>query len=198
MKRILAMLAGASALSGAALAQSDLESAIEAALACRGIAGDAERLSCLDAAAGSLQSARDKLVADKAGKSEGLLARFGLRGDDDEEDKVEDEARGAPKAETVEEFGAEGIFAERHAKLEEKLDEIEGTVTRIVINSRKEATLYLDNGQVWRQQAADNKILTATDKDDSYPVTIKRSTFGSYIAKVGGGLNRSIRVRRIK
>lgn len=194
MKRILAMLAGASALSGAALAKSDLESAIEAALACRGIAGDAERLSCLDAAAGSLQSARDKLVAGKADKSEGLLARFGLRGDGDD-DEVEDDA--VPNVETVEDFGAEGIFAERHAKLEEKLDEIDGTVTSIRLNSRREATLYLDNGQVWRQVSADDKMLTASDKDDPYPVTIKRSAFGAYIAKVSG-LNRSIRVRRIK
>lgn len=192
----VAACVAAGLLGGAAAAEADLEAAINAAVACRAISSDGERLSCLDAAAGGLEAARNELIANKEDKKEGMLARFGLAGDGDDDDKNEDKDNRPVIVETVADFGAEGIYEERHAKLEKKLKEITATTTKITI-TRKRATLYLDNGQVWRQLDADNKVLTLTDKTDPYPVEIGRSAFGAYMAKVGG-INRTIRVRRIK
>ncbi len=198
MKNLLAGLAAivAAGLGGVAAAQSDLESAINAAVECRSIADNGARLTCLDTAAGALAAARDKLVSAKTEKKHDLLADFGLRGGDDEDKEAEKTGKKSRMKETVEEFGAEGIYEERQARLDDKLKEITATTTKITV-SHNEATLYLDNGQVWRQLSADNKVLTYTEKTEAYPVEIKRSAFGAYTATVKG-LNRSIKVRRIK
>ncbi len=205
MKRIIAALASAGVIGfgGIAAAEPNIDKAIDAAIACRSIGADADRLACLDAAATSLEAARSGVALRKAEKKQKKkadeLAQFGLRGADreiEEEADVE-EALEASTTETADEFGAEGIFQARHARLDKKLSEIAATSTKITLNSRRQATLYLDNGQIWRQLSADNRMLTATDKSDPYPVVIKRSAFGNYTATVVG-IDRTIRVSRIK
>ena len=149
----------------------------------------------------SLDAARNKLSlqkAEKKDKNTDQVTQFGLHAADEEQEAEEDAERTeTAKTETVEEFGAEGVFVERHAKLDKKLREITATTTKIDVNARREATIFLDNGQVWRQLASDNNTLTVTDKTGPYEVVIKRSAFGNYVATVAG-IGRSIRVRRVK
>jgi hypothetical protein len=195
MKRLFAVVPAAFifGFAGAAAAESDLEEAIEAAIACRDIAADGDRLACLDAAAGALSSARERLVQEKADRKRGLLADFGLRGDDDEDDE-EDKPR---VKETEADFGAEDVPELRAEREEEQLDEVVATATSITVNSLNEATIHLANGQVWRQLESDSTVIPRPKKGQSYAVVIRRAAMGSYLATIEG-MRRPLRVRRLK
>lgn len=57
----------------------------------------------------------------------------------------------------------------------------------------EDTTFELDNGQVWQQSTTGRFLYGGPDR----PVTIQRAAFGSFMLSPDG-LNRSIRVKRIK
>ncbi len=75
-------------------------------------------------------------------------------------------------------------------------DEIEGiqaSISKIEKSSRGQRTLYLDNGQVWRQVGSSSQPrLKPGDK-----ITIERGALGSFVLKPADS-NRSMRVRRLR
>jgi hypothetical protein len=191
MKRLflLSFIAAAGAC-GLAQAASPVEKAIDAALGCRSIADNTERLACFDGAMSGIDSARTEHAAEtaakKAAKEKKKKDDFGLKG---REVVVLDN--------TEENFGGEAVPEVRAAQEAKRLKSIAATATSIKVNSLKQATLTLDNGQVWKQLESDNVSLPPMREGKSYAVTIKRGTMGNYMAVIED-LNRSIRVTRIK
>ncbi len=189
-----ALVAAALLLGGTALADaSSLDKAVDQAISCREIAEEAARLACLDEAVAGLAAAKGRVAEDraeeKAKKEKKKLADFGLRGDDKD--------GGDLIARTPEEFGGETVPEVREAMEAKRLKEITGTATSIKLNALKVATLYLDNGQVWRQLESDSITIPHISAKKSYGVTIKRGAMGNYMATIEG-LPRSIRVTRVK
>lgn len=175
-----------------AQAKTSLSSAVDAAIACRSLADDAARLSCLDAAAAKLAEARAPAAAESASAS----AEFGLSGGAKSPTANAAEMTARSPEQEIADFGAEAVPSLRDARADEQLHEISANAT-MSMNSRKVATLYLDNGQVWRQLNSDSYSLPYPKDDATYKVVVKRTSFGNYIAYVGD-YRRSIRVRRIK
>ncbi|SNT68419.1 hypothetical protein SAMN06297382_0921 [Amphiplicatus metriothermophilus] len=181
-------------LTGSALAQEPpMEKAIEEVLACIAIASDEQRLACLDAAAARLARAKAEAVQQKT--ADAAFSRSDIAPENNE--------AGAPRevvgtvTQSIEEFGAESVHELRAEKKKESLREITAAATSIHLNSRRRATIYLQNGQVWRQLDSDSAFHGHVTPNRSYVVTIKRAALGSYIAKVEG-FSRPIRVKRIK
>ncbi|MEQ1930583.1 MAG: hypothetical protein ABL957_08620 [Parvularculaceae bacterium] len=172
------------------LAASSVDKAIDAALACRTVADNAARLACFDGAVAGVDSAKAERSAElqekKVAKEKKKREDFGLKGGDV-----------VVMADTEENFGGEAVPEIRAAQDEKRLKTITATATSIKVNSIKQATLVLDNGQVWKQLESDDENLGHPKDGKPYTVTIKRATFGNYMATVEE-LNRTIRVTRVK
>ena len=177
-------------LAGGALAASSVEKAIEDAMACRSIAEDAARLACFDGAIAGIDAAKiaraEEAAEKKAAKEKKKKDDFGLKG-----------REVVVMADTAENFGGEAVPEIRAAQEEKRLKEIAAMATSIKVNSLKQATLTLDNGQVWKQLESDTVSLSPPKDGKTYAVTIKRGTMGNYMATVEGN-SRAIRVTRIK
>lgn len=198
MRRLAIVLTGFSWLCASGAAAS-VDDAVEQALACRAIADAAARLDCLDKAIAGLASAREQAVIDeeaaKVAAAERKKEEFGLSG-------AEVEKKGGPPpddfiARTPEEFGGEAVPEIRQAIESRRLKEITATATAITVNSIKQATLYLDNGQVWKQLESDSVNISHARPNRAYGVTIRRAALGNYRATIDG-LSRTIRVTRVK
>ena len=75
-------------------------------------------------------------------------------------------------------------------------DEVEGIqagISRIEKSSRGQRTLYLDNGQIWRQVGSSSQPHLKTGER----IIIERGALGSYILKPADS-NRSMRVKRLR
>lgn len=173
---------------GPAFAASPVDEAIDKALACRDVADNIERLACFDGAVAGVENAKALRAAEvkekKAAKEKKKKEDFGLRGQDV-----------VVMADTEENFGGEAVPEIRAAQDEKRLKEISATATSIKVNSLKQATLVLDNGQVWKQLESDNVSIQSAKAGKT--VTIKRAAMGNYMATVEGSA-RAIRVTRIK
>lgn len=189
-KKLFATAVVACAAAAPALAASPVEKAIDAAMACRTMSDNAQRLACFDAAMGGIETAKaeetTRFAEKKAAKEKKKKDDFGLRGNDV---LVMDN--------TPENFGGEAVPEIRAAQEEKRLKAITATATSIKVNSLKQATLTLDNGQVWKQLEADTESLPRQADGKSYAVTIKRATMGNYMATIEE-LHRTIRVTRVK
>ncbi len=190
MNRMLLLSIIALGAAAPARAASPVDEAIDRALACRGVSGDAARLACFDAAVAGVENAKAlraaEAAAKKAAKEQKKKEDFGLKG-----------ANVVVMADTEENFGGEAVPEIRAAQEERRLKSITAVATTININSLKQATLTLDNGQIWKQLESDDQTLPRTSDGKSYGVTIKRSAMGNYMAVIED-LHRSIRVTRVK
>ena len=173
----------------AAAAQPNETEAVDDAIACLNITDDGERLSCLEKAAKTLQVTRIVREEEAAAAKENEKANFGLAGVDD---KAPDQV-----AETADDFGAENIPEVRREKENKRLKSINAKIVEIRLNRIGDATVYLENGQVWRQLDSDNKKLVFGNSDRLLTAKVKRGIMGNYMLIVNE-LRRTIRVERIK
>jgi hypothetical protein len=99
----------------------------------------------------------------------------------------------APSAENM--FGANSDMGSRHPQAEvkrEELKQISGTVTSLRRGDDGMIHLTLDNGQVWRQQDSDVRLMVA----EGDTITIVRASMGTFrITDKSGRFARFKRVR---
>lgn len=173
------------------------EQAVADAVSCRAIADDAARLACLDNASDAL--ARTLIVRESGdGEREPYEA-----GDDQAGDKAalasaapaEAPATAQPDDEAA--FGAERLVAKARARDENRRRAISAQIAEIVVDPFEKLTVTLDNGQVWRQLASDERIVRFSGETEVYTATISRGVFGNYFLKIVEN-GRVIRVRRIR
>lgn len=166
------------------------DAALGRALECRSLSEDGARLACFDAAFSGIEQT-DR----KAGKDE-TPELFGLAPEDETSKRKRKGDDLGFVAQTPEEFGAENV-PELRAKAEEKrLKSIVYKATKITTNSRNVVTIYLENGQVWRQLTSDSAIFYPKQNKE-YQVEIKRGALANYMASIQG-MTRPLRVERIK
>lgn len=200
---------------GGGVSQLDRQ-AIADTVSCREIASDADRLACLDNASEALartlivresaDGAREPYEArgDDAGKTAALASASSIA--DPEADPVADPIAGpdaspeAPAAGQLDDeaaFGAERLVARAKAKDENRRRAISAQIAEIVVDPFEKLTVTLDNGQVWRQLASDERIVRFSRDTDVYTAEISRGVFGNYFLKIVEN-GRVIRVRRIR
>ncbi len=169
--------------------------AVVATVSCRDIIDDAERLACLDNA--SNQLAKTLIVRENAdGTREPYF---------DEDDFIIAAAPEAPKIEekpntskqAEDEFGSERIKAARTRQEKERPQSINVQISEIVVDPYNKVTVTLENGQVWRQLAGDDRTVRFPSPHKIYTAEIKRGVFGNYFMKIIER-DRTIRVRRIQ
>ena len=146
---------------------------------CADITDSAERLKCFDAA---VPRARSALAAppEKPKDEGGILQWFGFPRPDKPVVKAED-------------------FGKPPAPPEEpkEITEITSTVLEFAKNPLGKAVFVLDNGQVWRQLAADNSTILEPSSGVKMKVTIEKGILGSYNLTIDGR-NGLIKVSRLK
>jgi len=100
---------------------------------------------------------------------------------------------------TPQQFGSEGLppppAAPGVPPPPQPLDHITAAVSSVTINGVGFFTVYLDNGQVWRQTEGGDQARFSKDRKNQ--VTITRGILGSYSLKIND-LVHTYRVKRIK
>lgn len=178
MRRILCLMSLAVLWGGAAGAQeSPAPGALEALLACRGLADGSARLACFDKAASGLAAAQAGgavVVVDRAKVEAARRQAFGFTLPSLAD--ILPEARPGAPSETS-----------RDAVLKQ----VEAGVVSARPGRDGKWVLTLDNGAVWRQ--TDTESLLREPRPGSR-VVIKAAALGSYLVSVDG--QRSFRARR--
>ncbi len=185
---IAAFCAGALSI---ASAQPSEAQAVDAAIACRDITDDLERLACLDAATETLvvtRIVREEAIEEKKREERTFFGLGGRKNKQDDDPLV---------AETPQDFGGEYLPENIKKRDEKRLKQITAKVAEFSVNQYGKVTVTLENGQIWRQLNSDSKRLVFSRKEKLYTAKVKRSTFGNYLLTVKE-LGRTIRVRRIE
>ena len=139
-------------------------------VACQSITGDAERLACYDRQVAAMQAAeRDDsiVVVDREEVREAERGLFGIR---------------LPR---IRLFGGDD---------EDRIDQIESTITRVSGSRTRGWTFRLENGSLWTQ--TETRDQTSRAPREGHSVVIRRAALGSFRAEIDG--MRLIRVRRIE
>ncbi len=142
-----------------------------ALISCAAIAVDADRLACYDRAVIGL-SAEARAISEHRAAATARLAAEKARADAlaaEERAKTEAEAKRAN-------FGSEGLPAPIRPSDPEAIDEIETTLTEVLVNRAGQNTYLLGNGQLWRQ--IDGDITYNIRPGEG--VRIVRASMGSY------------------
>jgi hypothetical protein len=143
-------------------------------MACVGIARDADRLACFDAALAKASPQAKAVAAARAAESAQIAAAEAAAAATAAKAKAEADA--AKKAEA---FGGESVASrgkERFAPPEGELQEIETGITEILTNQSGLGVFLLENGQLWRQ--VDTSPMPRVKDGDR--VTITRAPLGGY------------------
>lgn len=163
---------------------SKADAAVDAALACRGIADSAARLACLDKATAAI--AETRIIREDAADAAAAPS-----------DADAAATKAAQQAPTTDDFGKEQLKEVRRARsAEHESRRLTATIVEARFNPYKVVTVTLDNGQVWRQLNSDDEKLFLKD-GKLYTVGIKRGVMGNYLMTVNEA-KRTIRVRRIQ
>ncbi|MEQ8434866.1 MAG: hypothetical protein RIA71_11540 [Oceanicaulis sp.] len=187
-------LAAALAISStAALAQDQAgPDSVSALLACRDQADAQARLACQDAAiaafAAELDSGRLEIVSAEPSRS--AIARFTGLLQRDEPDATQ---AAQANQEAVQDDGSVAVFDE-----DGEVDEMRGlAVARVTTNRFDQLTVYLENGQVWRQTETDFVSAPNDDELGDLTATIERGIFGARFMELSHN-GRRFRARRIQ
>lgn len=192
LKAKVMLLTALSALSAPALAEDESAGGpVDVLLACRDIAVAQARLSCQDEAlatlAGALESGRIEVIDREAEARTSALQRFsGVF-------RREAETPAAPaEREEVLENGAVAVFDSSG-----DVEEMRGlAVARVTTDRFDTLTIYLENGEVWRQ--AENRFISAPREADmdGLTATIERGVFGARFMELSHN-GRRFPVRRV-
>lgn len=188
---------------GSGVSQFDRQ-AVADTVSCREIENDADRLACLDNASEAL--ARTLIVRESA---DGEREPYETRGDEagntaalasavpELAPEASPDALASGQLDDEAAFGAERLVARAKAKDENRRRAISAQIAEIVVDPFEKLTVTLDNGQVWRQLASDERIVRFSRDTDVYTAEISRGVFGNYFLKIVEN-GRVIRVRRIR
>ena len=197
MKFFCSALLLLAALSCGAAAQSRSD-AMAAVLRCTGITDNTARLACYDKAAGQTRAALAKPEAappppppvaedeDSGAAGHWFDNTFGT---------VPDRA---PQT-SVAQFGSETLtskFAQPGHMRGDTINAIRARMTRYAFTGGL-ITVWLDNGQVWRQIPGGDALGSLSQPALSYSVEIARSWGGAYVMTIGG-VHHKLNVLRIK
>lgn len=187
-------LAAALAISCTAALAKDQERAdsVSALLACRDQMDAQARLACQDAAlntfAAELDAGRLEIVSAEPSRS--AIARFSdvLRRDEPDASQV-----AQANQEEVQNDGSVAVFDE-----DGEVEEMRAlAVARVTTNRFGQLTVYLENGQIWRQTETDFVSAPRDDELGDLTATIERGIFGARFMELSHG-GRRFRARRIQ
>lgn len=177
------------------LSQSDKQ-AVVAAVSCRNIANDSERLACLDNASAAL--AKTSIVRENAeGERTPYIFAESLTAPGGEGVTIP-AAQTQSAVEPEPDFGGERLRAREEQRKNQGRPSLTVQIIEVVVNPFDKITVTLDNGQVWRQLDGDDRTVLFPDNGPQvYTAQIKQGFLGNYTMKIVER-DRSIRVRRIK
>lgn len=191
------VLATAGAQAAAQQAGADREeNALDAALACRSIEADQARLACQDAAlaalAEAIEAGRVSVAASESRSSGGgpaaaLAGLGGLFTREADEDAPSQAREEALEDGSVAVYGRDG-----------QIEEVRGLpVARVSAGRFGKLTVYLENGQVWRQ--TDTYRISAPDDDelDGLTAEVDSGLFGSHFMELSHN-SRRFRAERVR
>jgi hypothetical protein len=167
---VAASLAALPAAAHAQPAQAQRPELFEALVRCRTITNDAERLTCFDRAAASLQEAaerRDLVVVDRQQVRESRRRLFGLP---------------LPRL---------PIFGGGDDDDEEEIRQIDSLVASAYQHGNGQWVVRLEDGSTWAQ--TDDNLIAGRPRPGQ-PVRVTRAALGTYMMRVNG--QPGVRVRR--
>ncbi|MGF1543047.1 MAG: hypothetical protein ACFB00_00825 [Parvularculaceae bacterium] len=103
----------------------------------------------------------------------------------------------SPAAAHDEGFGGERLAAAKKATQKPDRASLRAAIVEIVVGPFEKITVTLENGQVWRQLDADDRIVRFPGERMTYTADISRGVLGGYSLKILER-DRVIRVRRIR
>lgn len=172
-------------------------SAIETALACRSIEADQARLACQDAALAALAEAveagRVSVAAEEPRSSDGGGAAAALAGLGGLFTRDRDEDAPSQAREEALEDGSVAVYGR-----DGQIEEVRGLpVDRVTEGRFGKLTVYLENGQVWRQ--TDTYRISAPDEDELNGLTaeVDSGLFGSHFMELSHNPRR-FRAERVR
>ena len=180
----IALFAALIAFPSAAQGQEE-PSVVDALLACRETVDDAARLACQDATLTDFASAVESgrlIITERDGPGNPLATFGGLFS---REQRAGTEQRG--------EDGSVAVY-DSYGELEE----MRGLpVARVTTNQINLMTVYLENGQVWRQTSSDLVRAPLSRHMDGLTADITAGAFGSYFMELSHN-SRRFRAQRIQ
>jgi hypothetical protein len=193
--RLLGGVALALACATSALA-SPRDDVLESLGKCAAVAEDKARLACYDALAPHVKQALvtppESLPPGQAPTMEQQQSWFGF--------DLSGLFGASPSQQTTpQQFGSDQL-PETHAKVEAGAHEVESItagVTEFAYTPFGKFILFLDNGQVWRQQEGDSDHATFHRIAKDNKVTIDRGLLGSYNLMINGS-EKVFKVDRVK
>lgn len=153
---------------------------------CSGLQEPAARLACYDALMPRVRAALAAGPGELSRSDQTTL--FGLNLD----------IFGSSQARTPEQFGANDLPAPPDSSVQgsaRPIDSITANVTEFATTPTGKFIVFLDNGQVWRQQQSDSG--TARFKSRENKVLISYGALGSYTLQLNGS-NKVFKVNRVK
>ncbi len=184
-----------------ASAQTSDRDVLEALGKCAAVTDSAQRLACYDAAAPQLKSTliTPPPVLARAPTQEEQSSWFGF--------SFPDIFGGSPSSQTTpQQFGSNTLPRQQRAVIASAgnantvatapIDSITATVTEYALNDQGRYVIFLDNGQVWRQQNGDSGVMQFK-RNSPNTVKISRGFWDSYNLKINNGsaLYKVVRVK---
>lgn len=201
MKKLGIAAVSALILTGPAMAQTADRDVLEALGRCASIADGNQRLACYDAATPRLKTAlvTPPPILTRPATREEESSWFGFN--------LPDLFGGKPETQTTaQQFGSNNLPAQQRAVIASgnnnapaapvAIDSISAGVTSYALNEQNRYVLFLDNGQVWRQQAGDSGVMQFR-RNAPNVVRITRGFWDSYNLKLNSGsaLYKVVRVK---
>lgn len=154
---------------------------------CSGVTDNTERLACYDKLMPRVRAALANGATELSHDDQSSLFGLNLSG-----------IFGSSEPTSPQQFGANDLpqpqAAPGQPALPQPIDHIDAVVTDVAVNPYGKFVVFLDNGQIWKQQQSDTG--TAHIKNGDH-VTIETASLGSFQLTVNGGRH-TYRVNRVK
>ena len=155
---------------------------------CSGVTDNTERLACYDKLMPRVRAALANGAGELSHEDQSSLFGLNLSG-----------IFGSSEPTSPQQFGANDLPegqapAPGQPTLPRAIDHIDAAVTDVAFNPFGKFVVFLDSGQVWKQQQSDTG--TARIKVGDH-ITIEKASLGSYQLTVNGGMH-TYRVNRVK
>jgi hypothetical protein len=184
--RLTILTAAVFGLSAVPAAAAEPEATFQELQKCSGVQEPAQRLACYDSLMPRVRAALAAGPGDLSRDDQTTL--FGLNLD----------IFGSSQARTPEQFGANDLPARPDSSVQgsaRPIESITANVTEFATTPTGKFIVFLDNGQVWRQQQSDTG--NARFKSSGNVVTISYGMLGSYTLQLNGS-NKVFKVNRVK
>lgn len=158
---------------------------------CSGVADSTQRLACYDALAPRIRAALANGAAELSREDQTTLFGLNLSG-----------IFGSSEATTPQQFGASDLPAPPPREGTpgasiQPINSITAKLTDFALTPTGKFIVFLDNGQVWRQQDSDAATAHFRHTPGDNTVVIEKGSLGSFQLSLNGG-NKLYRVNRVK